>query len=197
MNLVRSIVEWLRRWCPCRNQQQEDKDRLRQEYFHTALEYHIAARYAAAAGFLPTAGPLAHHALEFYLKGALVRNLNEAQRRSLGHKLKRIWKRYKREKNNAALNRFDQTIRDVDSFERIRYPEEILRHGMTAVVGFARSPAPGPNPPSGRGYHLALDEVDELVRLIFQLESLNPKFFINSMNPHATQFLNHQNRFPM
>src|SRR5215471_8276633 len=98
---------------------QEDKERLLSEYFATALHYQIVARYSAAAAFLPVVGNLAHHAIEFYLKGALAAQLDETERRKIGHNLRRLWRLYKSRKNNPALDKFDQTIRDINKFERI------------------------------------------------------------------------------
>jgi hypothetical protein len=49
----------------------EDKDALLEEYFSAAIQYHISARFAAIAGFIPVSGNLAHHAVEMYLKGYL------------------------------------------------------------------------------------------------------------------------------
>ena len=46
---------------------------------------------------------------------------------------------YKKERNNSALDKFDQTIRDINKFERIRHPEEILKLGMAAEIGFVRN----------------------------------------------------------
>jgi hypothetical protein len=135
-----------------------------------------------------------------YLKGALIEKLDEVARRKFHHNLPRLWRLYKKERNNPALHKFDQTIRDINKFERIRYPEEIFRLGMLAEVGFARSPPPnagGAKPPRGEHYVLALDEVDELVKLIFKIERLNPQFFIGRLNEHGKRYLDYQNRFPM
>jgi HEPN domain-containing protein len=180
----------------------EDKSRLRIMYFDAALHYHITARYATTAWFAPASGNFAHHALEFYLKGALIEKLDEAARRKLRHDLKKLWRLYKRERKNPALNDFDQTIQDINKFERIRYPEEIIRLGMLAEIGFVRNtPQPRPKPPAktppGERYQLALDEVDELVKLIFQVEGLLPAFYINRLNEHAKRYLEHNNKFPM
>ncbi len=76
-------------------QTSEDKDRLRYMYFDTGLDYHIAARFAVIEQFNPLAANLFHHAIEMYLKGALCRTHDEYQRRELGHKLRKIWKRFK------------------------------------------------------------------------------------------------------
>jgi hypothetical protein len=70
---------------------------------------------------------------------------------------------------------------------------------MRAEIGFASGtpPMPGQKVPSGARYVLALNEVDELVKLIFQIESLNPKFFIDGLNEHAKRYLDHLNMFAM
>ena len=177
----------------------EDKERLQMMYFDTALHYQITARYATVAGLVPASGNLIHHAIEFYLKGALIKKLNEAARRKLHHNLRRLWRLYKKERNNPVLDKFDQTIRDINKFERIRYPEEILNLGMLAEIGFVRntSKTQGGSTPPGARYQLALDEVDELVKLIFQIENINPKFYINRLNEHSRRYLDYQNQFPM
>jgi hypothetical protein len=123
--------------------------------------------------------------------------LDERGRRQQRHNLPKLWRRYKRARNNPALDRFDQTIADVHKFERIRYPEEILRSGLLAEIGFIRNPRDmgvGPRPP-GERYEMALDEVDELVKLIFEIENINPPFFLNKLNEHARRYLDHQNSF--
>jgi HEPN domain-containing protein len=130
----------------------EGEDRLQSMYFERALNYHIAARYAVVARLAPVSGNLAHHAIEFYLKGALINELDQAARRKMSHKLLKLWRRYKRGRQNPALDKFDQTISDINKFERIRYPE--ARH--VAFTGFVRNTTRK----SGQEYDLALDEVD-------------------------------------
>jgi HEPN domain-containing protein len=147
-------------WRPATTQK-EDKDRLRMEYFRTALHYYILGRYATTAKFSPIPGNLVHHAIEFFLKAALIEKLDETARRNkFRHNLSKLWRRYKRERNNSALDKFDQTISDINRFEGIRYPEEILRLGMLAEIGPVRNtydPPPGVNRPRAARYQLALD----------------------------------------
>ena len=206
MPSIKRVTAWLgrqiHRVCGRSTARPEDKDRLQMMYFDTALHYQIAARYATSAGFVPASGNLVHHALEFYLKGALIERLDEAARRKLHHNLRRLWRMYKKERNNSALDKFDQTIRDINKFERIRYPEEILKLGMVAEIGFVRNAGVAPRPPGARKppgarYQLALDEVDELVKRIFQIEDMNPNFYVDSLNEHARRYLDHRNQFPM
>jgi hypothetical protein len=75
----------------------EDKGALLVEYFRAGIDYHTSARFAAFAGFIPLSGNLAHLAVEMYLKGYLCRKLSERERRNLGHRLRKIWKRFKEE----------------------------------------------------------------------------------------------------
>jgi hypothetical protein len=178
--------------------QKEDKDRLLGEYFRTALHYYILGRYATIAQLLPISGNLVHHAIEFFLKGSLIDKLDQAARQEFRHNLPKLWLRYKRERNNPTLNKFDQTISDINKFERIRYPEEIFRLGMLAEIGFVRNTFPQPlgtKRPPGARYQMALDEVDALVQLIFQIEDINPSFFM--LGDDAKRYLNYQNKFPL
>ena len=175
--------------------QKEDKGRLRELYFGQGLHYYIAARY-----FIPIAGNLVHHAIEFLLKGALIEQLDEAARRKFRHNLQKLWRHYKRERNNPALAKFDQTISDINKFERIRYPEEMLRLGMLAEIGPVRNTFPQPRGakrPRAARYQLAFDEADALVELIFQIEGLNPEFFTSSLDEGAKRYLEHRNNFPL
>ena len=72
------LVAW---WRPAATQK-EDKDRLQTEYFRTALHYYILGRYATTAKLLPIPGNLVHHAIEFFLKVALIENLDEAAKKT-------------------------------------------------------------------------------------------------------------------
>jgi hypothetical protein len=69
---------------------------------------------------------------------------------------------------------------------------------MLAEIGFVRntfSPIPGAKQPKAEHYQLALDEIDELLKLIFQTEGVNPPFFIQSLSEDAKRYLEHQNKF--
>src|SRR5207245_219702 len=103
-----------------------------------------------------------HHAIEFFIKAALIETLDETERRKFHHNLQRLWRYYKSQRNNPALDKFDQTISDINKFERIRYQEEKLRLGMLAEIGFVRNtfaPPPGAKRPRAARYQLVLDEV--------------------------------------
>src|SRR5260370_15361872 len=113
----------------------------------------------------------------------MTKELDQVASRKMSDKLLKLWRRYKRGRQNPALDKFDQTISDINKFERIRYPEEILRLGMSLITGFVRNitQKSGQEP----SYDLALDEVDALGKLIFQIEDKNTGFFTKRLNVHV------------
>jgi HEPN domain-containing protein len=173
----------------------ENKDALFQEYFGAAIQYHVSARFAAIAGFLPLSGNLAHHAVEMYLKGYLCRKLTEKERRKLGHSLHKIWRSVKQDIGDSTLDQFDATISAIDKFERIRYPEEIVRKGMTATIGFKKGgtvTGPGGQKPS---FELVIDDLDALAKRILEHSNVNPKFFTNGLSNDARTYLTQSSDF--
>ena len=67
-------------------------------------------------------GNLLHHAVELYLKFALIGVLTPAEMRSreYGHNLERLWQRYKELVSSPALDRFDRMIKALHEFEELR-----------------------------------------------------------------------------
>src|SRR5262249_20720350 len=65
-----------------------------------------------------------HHAVELYLKAALLDTITVATlKRCFGHDLMALWARFKQQHNtDARLARFDATIEVLNKFEEIRYP---------------------------------------------------------------------------
>jgi len=67
---------------------------------------------------------------------------------------------------------------------------------MVSEVGLVRNPSPIEH--TALRYELALDELDELVKLIYQTSDINPAFFKSSLiKPDASRYLNEQNRTPL
>ncbi len=176
--------------------QHEDKSRVRTEYLQTAFHFYITARLATINSLTPVSGYLAHHAIEMFLKAGLVEATTENERIMLGHNLQRIWQQYKTLMGNSELDKFDGTMNDLDQFEVIRYPERIFRYGMILEVGFGRNTSP--TKPTELRYQLALDELDEVVNLIFQTSGINLQCFTNSLTKADTlRYLNEHNQTPL
>jgi HEPN domain-containing protein len=172
--------------------QHENKSRVRTEYLQTAFHFYITARFATINSLTPVAGYLAHHAIEMFVKAALVEATTEEERMLVSQDLPRIWQKYKQLTANPALDTFDRTINDLDRFENARNPDRLSRYGMILEVGFGRDTSP--TQPTELRYQMALEELDELVKLIFETSGINAASFVNSTQPDALRYLNERNQ---
>jgi len=176
----------------------EDKDALRVRYFEAGLQYYVLARFAAITGFLPVSGNLFHHAVEMFLKGHLCKRLDVRERIRLGHGLVRTWRRYKKEVSDSALDQFDALISSLDKFERIRYPERVVERGMMGTISFKRvAVAASQGRPNYPAYEIVVDELDVLIKLIFERSKVNPLFFAHSLKGDASEYLKRWNEAGM
>src|SRR3989442_6141813 len=96
---------------------------LKIQFFRFGMQYYVSGRYAVAARLVPVAGNHFHHAIEMFIKGAMVDGTNEKARRAWGHHLDKVWIEFKARHSTAQLSRFDSVVSQLDLFEDIRYPE--------------------------------------------------------------------------
>ena len=99
-------------------------------------------RAAALSHCIFTTGNLLHHAVEMLLKGHLSKTVSLkdlASRKKFGHKLSNSWAAFKGDFPADDLTEFDAMIDALNEFENIRYPDEILAHGVMIGIGFGRS----------------------------------------------------------
>ena len=150
------------------------------------------------AWLVPVAGNLLHHAVEMILKGELSKKLSlEDIKKNYGHDLAKTWPAFKALHPSEDLSRFDQLIAELDHFEKIRYPDEILKKGAAMSLGFVGAEA---RPLLRRSvgqispeYTLPVKEVDALVARLFTVCRINPPAYFGGMNAEATRFLQHKN----
>ena len=167
-----------------------------ERYFTLATQYYVCARAAAFAKVLPVCGNQFHHCIEMYLKGYLSGTLSSDDLKDLKHNLRRIWQRFKSLLNDPKLDKYDVRIKQLDKFEEIRYPDRIVRKGMFASVSIKRPSQPASmsgRSAQPRGYHLVVEELDELVKVIFDKCSLNPDFFFSKLGPEARSIIGRDN----
>jgi hypothetical protein len=116
--------------------------------------------------------------------------------KGLQHDLRRAWREFKTTASDPALHQFDALVASLHRFEKLRYPDSVLRHGMLAEFGLKRprrgerSRAPGRPEPR---YELWLEDVDALVGAIFTAASANPQFFFGGFNNRAKSYLQEAN----
>jgi hypothetical protein len=171
-----------------------DTDRIRVEFFHLAFQYFIAARFAASARLMPVVGTLFHHAIEMFLKGELCMHLSERQRRKISHRLTVLWRAFKDQMADRSLDTFDALIEDLDKFEDIRFPENIVSRGMTCTIGFGTRTPPEFLDARRPRYELFVGEIDALVRAILDKCNVNPSFFTAGYGKDTQTYLRRRNR---
>jgi hypothetical protein len=168
-------------------------------FISAAMDYYVAGRFAVFAGINPTAGNLLHHAVEMCLKGALAKkgmSLKELEK--MRHKLRKIWGKFKAQYTGdpSDLKDFDEVIAELDSFEEIRYPDKVVKQGMSCVISPGSRPKTPP-PHFLAEYQLYLDEIDRLVWKVFERASINFRAFAQAMTGQlARKYLNEEIRRP-
>jgi hypothetical protein len=104
-------------------------------FFDLGIQYYVVARFSAIAGLIPVSGNQYHHAVEMLLKGQLAKTVPlEVLKRTYSHRLKRTWKDFKNLFPTEDLSSFDGLLRGLDRFEQIRYPDNVLREGMSVAL---------------------------------------------------------------
>jgi hypothetical protein len=149
---------------------------------------------------MPVGANLLHHAVEMYLKGALSPSLTLGElKSSFDHNLSKTWEKFKTTFNDARLDAFDAAIKELHRWERLRYPDAILKEGMVAQFVVFRRDAPaavGGSSPFPT-YVLVLEDIDELVGILFEKAKVNPEFHVGRLSADAKEFLLRHNEHPL
>ena len=104
-------------------------------FISAGMHYYVAGRYAVFAGLNPTAANLLHHAVEMGLKGALAKKgISSKRLKKLGHDLPKTWRKFTAVYGIDGSS-FDRVIAGLQKFEEIRYPDEILKKGLSSLIG--------------------------------------------------------------
>jgi hypothetical protein len=105
-------------------------------FLRLGMQYYVAARSAAIAGLIPVCGNLFHHTIEMFLKASLSQTKSLKELKDLKHGLKPLWHAFKAEFSTAKLEEFDKLIEELDAFERIRYPDNVISDGAAMHLGW-------------------------------------------------------------
>jgi hypothetical protein len=164
--------------------------RLKAEYFALGVQYYVAGRSAAFAHLNPVAANILHHAVEMCLKGALVSQILAGKKYK--HRLVDLWAAFKAQATDQhELVRLDTSVIGLHRYERLRYPEDFMREGMSSMLHLESAPVELPEPvpaPIAKDpprYDLVLRDIDELIAVIFAQANVNPVFFTGGLNPAA------------
>jgi len=171
--------------------------RYKHEFANLGTQYYVAGRLSALAGHMPVCGNLMHHAIELYVKADLVSRVSLSDLKfKYSHKLWKLWE--ERKAHDTTLATHDETIKQLDAFDSIRYPEKIIGNGGSMTVGFGRQAGPPSKP--GSPYLLVVNDIDVLVVELLDRMSVNPRVLpclllrlhtqpaIMHANPHADRW---------
>ena len=167
-------------------------------FFEYGSQYYVAGRYPAFAGLTPIVGNILHHAVEMFLKGGLAKTMAlDEMKRKLGHDLPKIWAAFKAQAGDKSLLAFDKVIDTLNNFEDIRYPDQIMSDGAALQIDITKAGA-AMTSGSGSGaslpqYSLCLEEIDELVKTIFNAASRTPAVYLRFIKSEARDYVNREN----
>ena len=160
-------------------------------FISNGMHYYVAGRYAVFAGLNPTAANLLHHAVEMVLKGSLAKKgLDLKALKRLSHDLPGIWREFTAQYGIDG-GAFDRVVAELQKFETIRYPDEIVKQGLTCLFGRGK---PGPTPSGHTTHALWLGEIDELMDKVFTVGSISHEAYFRQLHrPEAKEYLIKEN----
>ncbi|MFH1601639.1 MAG: hypothetical protein ABIB61_01645 [Candidatus Shapirobacteria bacterium] len=95
---------------------------LDHQYVSLGIQYYLLARVGARFPFNPASGNLYHLAFELLIKSYLRKKYSTDKLKSkFGHNLVKLWGEFKSEIVDTKLNKFDSIVKNLDSWERVRY----------------------------------------------------------------------------
>jgi len=100
-----------------------------------------------------------------------------------GHNIKRLWREFKLRQSVPVPKEFDAIISSLHKFERIRYPDKLIREGglITIDVFDVDSPNNANGQIREKKYALKLPKIDRLMGLLFAASAANPPFFLQQI----------------
>lgn len=98
------------------------KGLLDHKYVSLGIQYYLLARVGARFPFNPASGNLYHLAFELLFKSYLKKKYSggDLQKR-FWHNLLDLWTEFKSEVTDVNLDKFDPIIKNLDSWEKVRY----------------------------------------------------------------------------
>jgi hypothetical protein len=166
-------------------------------FFGNAIQYYVAGRYATLVWLNPVAGNLLHHAVEMCLKGALSKaGMSLPELEKLKHHLPKIWKAFKAQAGDTNLDKSDRAVRALHAFEKLRYPDSVLKVGMQSAISLRKTtsgPTGSQRPGREPKYEFCLEDIDEIFGAVFKAARVNAKAFTCGLHEEAKQYLTKEN----
>lgn len=117
--------------------------------------------------------------------------------KKIRHRLNPLWEWFKKQPGRPIdeLKKYDEVIDGLNEFDSLRYPSNTvpLKIGFH-FSGLSLPPHAKPTGGPPNLYKLEMEPLDELVRIIFEAEGVNPKLLLFVRNEHSQKYLIPQNK---
>ena len=95
---------------------------LDHRYACLGIQYYLLARVGARYLFNPSSGNLYHLSFELLIKSYLRKKYSaDAMQNKFGHNLVKLWDEFKSKIEDTQPNKFDLIVKNLDSWEKVRY----------------------------------------------------------------------------
>jgi hypothetical protein len=164
---------------------ESERESYRCHALEYGLDYYIAGRFSIAHRSIPVGASILHHAVEMLLKACLAKDdpietiRQYGYRDSYGHNIARLWQEFRARRQLPLSMECDVTIERLHDFERLRYPDKMIKEGARIKINiFDVNDPPDAGGMPEKLYALNLPEVDRLMGLLFSATGLNPQSFL-------------------
>jgi hypothetical protein len=115
-------------------------------------------------------------------------------REKFGHSLPKCWITFKRTFPGEDLTEFDTMIAELDKFEKIRYPDNLLIQGAGIGFGFGRWQPPIMSCAKPVPQHtVAIGDVDAFFARAIKLCRMNPEAYFSFLTERGREMLTKYN----
>jgi hypothetical protein len=147
---------------------------------------------------MPIAGNLLHHAFEMFLKGALSPDSSLQQLKKIGHDLVTLWQSLKKQNPSGPPPGLEATLRELDKFEDLRYPDRVLQseilmwHEFKHETGMVLTEA---ELKRRNQYTLRIADIDNIVRFLFVVAQVSPENHFGQFGAELRKYLIEKNEY--
>lgn len=156
---------------------------LDHKYVSLGIQYYLLARVGSRFPFNPASGNLYHLGFELLLKSYLKNKYSSIDlKNNFGHNLVKLWGGFKTETSANGLEKYDSILKNLDTWESVRYLE--LKDGNnTHAIEIVKGSAPeeylekiNNSDLKSLGYfRLYVDDMDELFKVFFLTLNVPPE----------------------
>lgn len=156
---------------------------LDHKYVSLGIQYYLLARVGSRFPFNPASGNLYHLSFELLFKSYLRKKYSTTElQKKFWHNLVDLWNEVKSEITDVELSKIDLIVKNLDSWERIRYID--LKDGTNA---HAIEIVPGSAPKeyleevnnidfsNRKFFRIYTDDMDELFKFFFTVLKIPPE----------------------